>query len=182
MKIMYVEDNPANVLLVKRVAKVGSHEVVSFIDGNEVLAKYESISPDLVLMDVQIAGELNGLDVVRRLRERGIKTPIVAVTAYAMMGDREKCIDAGCDDYMAKPLPVNELVQLFDRYTKKITAELQAVKARETAEQAVIVSAEVPAEEKTPISAPTETLEETKPDTTAKKEDNQPSQTATTSD
>ena len=103
MRILYVEDNPANLFLVKRVARMGNHEVLNYIDGDDVLANFGSDNPDLVLMDIQLVGELSGLDVVKQLRKDGFKTPIVAVTAYAMSGDRERCLDAGCDDYMAKP-------------------------------------------------------------------------------
>lgn len=124
MRILYVEDNPANVLLVKRVAKMGHHEVVNFMDGKEALAKFEDVNPHLVLMDVQIAGEMNGLDVVRKLRELGYTTPIVAVTAYAMVGDKERCLEAGCDDYMPKPLPVAELVKMFEEYAKTAVATM----------------------------------------------------------
>lgn len=118
MKIMYVEDNLANFSLVKRVARMGGHEVLSYIVGEDALKNYEHDRPDLILMDLQLAGEMHGLEVVKKLREKGYQTPIVAVTAYAMVGDRERCIEAGCNDYIAKPLPVPQLVELFARYSK----------------------------------------------------------------
>ena len=89
MRILYVEDNPANLFLIKRVAKMGDHEVINLIDGEEALRKIDLIKPDLILMDIQLAGQLTGLDVVRKLRQDGLTIPIVAVTAYAMVGDRE---------------------------------------------------------------------------------------------
>lgn len=116
MRIMYIEDNPANLFLVKRVARMGNHDVINYIDGQTALEKFESDNPDLVLIDIQLSGELSGLDVVKKLRKQGHKTPVVAVTAYAMVGDRERCLDAGCDDYLAKPLPVPALVELIKRY------------------------------------------------------------------
>jgi two-component system cell cycle response regulator DivK len=122
MKVLYVEDNPANVFLVKRVARMGNHEIINYIDGGQALKKYDEISPDLVLMDIQLAGDKSGLDVVRELRARGVKTPIIAVTAYAMVGDKERCIDAGCDDYLAKPLPIPRLVEIFDAHNKRVLA------------------------------------------------------------
>jgi CheY-like chemotaxis protein len=125
MRVLYVEDNPANVFLVKRVAKMGNHEIVNFVDGTEALARYKAINPDLVLMDIQIAGELNGLDVVKRLRADGVDTPIIAVTAYAMVGDRERCIEAGCNDYMAKPLPIPQLVQIFEHYSQHTPKKIE---------------------------------------------------------
>ncbi len=120
MKILYVEDNPANLSLLQRIARMGGHEVVSYTEGESALRNYEKDKPDLVLMDVQLSGGMNGLDVVRKLRERGHKTPIIAVTAYAMTGDRERCIEAGCDTYIAKPLPVAELVELVKVFEEKI--------------------------------------------------------------
>jgi CheY-like chemotaxis protein len=116
MRILYVEDNPANVSLVKRVAR--GHELINYMDGEEVLANFDKDRPDLVLMDIQLAGRLTGLEVVEKLRERGHKTPIVAVTAYAMLGDRDRCLSSGCDDYMSKPLDIARLVQLFAHYSQ----------------------------------------------------------------
>lgn len=116
MKIMYVEDNPANLSLLLRIARMGGHVVISYTEGEAALTNYDLDKPDLVLMDVQLSGGLTGLDVVRNLRGRGHKTPIVAVTAYAMTGDKERCIEAGCDTYIAKPLPIQELVELIQRY------------------------------------------------------------------
>jgi DNA-binding response OmpR family regulator len=72
-------------------------------------------------MDIQLSGELSGLDVVRKLRDQGYKTPIIAVTAYAMAGDRERFLEAGCNDYMAKPLPVPQLVNLIQHYQELIS-------------------------------------------------------------
>ncbi|MGJ3240304.1 MAG: response regulator [Anaerolineae bacterium] len=126
MKILYVEDNPANVFLVKRVARMGSHEIINYIDGNQALRKFDEINPDLVLMDIQLAGDKSGLDVVRELRSRGVQTPIIAVTAYAMVGDRERCIEAGCDDYLAKPLPIPRLVEIFQSYQEQVTQSMPA--------------------------------------------------------
>jgi CheY-like chemotaxis protein len=122
MRVLYVEDNPANVFLVKRVARMGNHEIINLIDGQQALRKFDDIQPDLVLMDIQLSGEIGGLDVVRELRERGVSTPIIAVTAYAMVGDKERCLEAGCDEYMAKPLPVPRLVELFETHSKRAAA------------------------------------------------------------
>lgn len=127
MKILYVEDNAANVFLVKRIAKVGGHDVVNYIDGSEALQQFESDHPDLVLMDIQLAGDLTGLDVVQRLRNRGSRVPIIAVTAYAMVGDRERCLAAGCDDYLAKPLPIPRLMEIFDHYAKIPQSQIETL-------------------------------------------------------
>jgi two-component system, cell cycle response regulator DivK len=116
VRILYVEDNPANLYLVKRVAH--NHEVINYVDGEDALANFDDDRPDLVLMDVQLAGHLSGLDVVRKLRASGHKVPIVALTAYAMVGDRDQCMAAGCDDYIAKPLPIPQFVRMIEHYNE----------------------------------------------------------------
>lgn len=126
MRIVYVEDNLANVHLVKRVARMGQHEVINYIDGMDAFNNFASDHPDLVLMDIQLAGELTGIEVVQKLRAKGFTTPIIAVTAYAMVGDKERCIEAGCTDYMSKPIPVTELVKLFQEYNQQITESKQS--------------------------------------------------------
>lgn len=149
MRILYVEDNPANVFLVQRVARIGNHEVIHYTEGQPALDNFDRDNPDLILMDVQIPGKMDGLDVVRALRARGVKTVIVAVTAYAMMGDREKCLAAGCDTYLSKPMPVQELVELLRRYDPKQEAT-PAVKTETV--PAVAAPAETPAApETTPV-------------------------------
>lgn len=120
LRILYVEDNAANLSLLYRVAKMGGHEVINRSTGEKALADFDAIKPDLVLMDVQLEGVLTGLQVVERLRAQGHTLPIVAVTAYAMKGDREQALAAGCDDYLPKPLPIKRLVALLEHYQREI--------------------------------------------------------------
>jgi two-component system cell cycle response regulator DivK len=120
MRILYVEDNPANLFLVKRVAKVGGHEVINYIDGEQALSNIDQDKPDMILMDIQLAGAMSGLDVVQKLRSDGCHLPIIAVTAYAMLGDRDRFLAAGCDDYLAKPLPIPRLVEMLEHYNQQI--------------------------------------------------------------
>lgn len=129
MRILYVEDNPANVSLVQRVARIGGHQVVTYTNGESALEFFDRDAPDLLLIDIQLAGELTGLDVVKSLRTQGKKLPVVALTAYAMVGDRERCIEAGCDGYLPKPLPITELVDLFQRYNVSVAPETPAAPA-----------------------------------------------------
>lgn len=117
MRIIYVEDNPANLALVQRVARLGQHEVENFVSGEDALEKVVEAPPDLLLVDIQLAGLMNGLDLALALRERAVSVPMVAVTAYAMLGDRERCLDAGFQDYMPKPLPVSDLIALFENFS-----------------------------------------------------------------
>ena len=120
MKIMYVEDNPANISLLQRIARMGGHDVINYSNGEHALDNFAQDRPDLVLMDLQLEGRISGLEVVKLLRQRGFTTPIVAVTAYAMVGDRERCLEAGCDSYLSKPLPIAELVELVQTYERKV--------------------------------------------------------------
>ena len=153
MRILYVEDNPANLFLVQRVARMGNHEVVTYTEGQPALDHFKDDKPDLVLMDIQLSGILNGLDVVKALRAAGHKTPIVAVTAYAMSGDREKCMEAGCDGYLSKPLPVGELVELFRRYEPAAAAKPVEVAAPAAPVTAPSASMTVAPEPKLDINA-----------------------------
>ncbi|MCL4255284.1 MAG: response regulator, partial [Anaerolineae bacterium] len=160
MRILYVEDNPANVSLVKRVAR--EHELVNYVDGEEALRNFEKDNPDLVLMDIQLTGRLSGLDVVRELRQKGYTVPIIAVTAYAMIGDRERCLAAGCDDYMAKPLPIPDLLRLFEKRKQEVEASATAPVTAITPAPTPEVKAETPvvATDK-PVTPP---VTETKPE------------------
>jgi CheY-like chemotaxis protein len=165
MKIMYVEDNPANISLLQRIARMGGHEVINYTDGEKALERFADDKPDLVLMDLQLEGRITGLDVVKQLRERGFTTPIVAVTAYAMVGDRERCIEAGCDSYLSKPLPVAELVELVQAYERNANertepsppvttaAEIPAALVVETQEVNVLTAVEEAAPEATAPAA-----------------------------
>lgn len=116
MRILYVEDNPANLSLMQRIARMGGHDVVSYTEGEIALDRYAQDNPDLILLDVQLAGKLTGVDVVKKLREMGVTKPVIAVTAYAMVGDKERFLESGFDAYLSKPLPVTELVELVQKY------------------------------------------------------------------
>ena len=124
MRILYVEDNIPNVLLVQRIASIGHHDVISYPQGEQAIDSFEQDKPDLVLMDIQLQGKLNGLEVVRILRAKGFATPIIALTAYAMGGDRQRCLEAGCDDYVPKPVSVTELIEIFSRYQSRIPTQI----------------------------------------------------------
>lgn len=127
MRVAYVEDNSTNLALVERVASMNHHVIVSYTEGEIALRELMREKVDLILMDVELAGELSGLQVVRGLRAQGLTTPIIAVTAYAMMGDREKCLEAGCTGYLPKPLPIPELVSLLNHYDELVKQQVPEV-------------------------------------------------------
>lgn len=167
MRVVYVEDNIANVHLVKRVARMGKHEVINYIDGMDALNNFGNDEPDLVLMDIQLAGELTGIEVVQKLREKGFTTPIIAVTAYAMVGDRERCMEAGCTGYMSKPIPIPDLVNLFQEYDKpkaKPVAESPVEKTENSTPESELKANDPVEEETTTVaSKPDPAISEEKP-------------------
>jgi CheY-like chemotaxis protein len=116
MRIAYVEDNATNVALIERILRIKQHVLTSYADGETALDALLAEPQDVILVDVELASDMTGLDLVRRLRERGTTTTIIAVTAYAMVGDREKCMAAGCNDYLAKPIAVTDLLGLLEKH------------------------------------------------------------------
>lgn len=116
MRIAYVEDNAINLALVERVTRMLQHEVVNYEEGEEALVALSNQTFDLILMDIELAGALSGLEVVTQLRQAGMTTPIVALTAYAMAGDRERILKVGCNEYLPKPIPIAQFIELLKRY------------------------------------------------------------------
>jgi PAS domain S-box-containing protein len=118
LRILVAEDNPVNQLLVTRLLEKMGHEVIQAKSGNKVLSLLDQGRFDLVLMDVQMP-ELNGLDAATMIRQtekkRGTRVPIVAMTAHAMGGDRERCIAAGMDAYISKPIRIPEFLGTLER-------------------------------------------------------------------
>jgi CheY-like chemotaxis protein len=132
LKILLAEDNIINQKLAVRLLEKQGHEVVVAGDGKEALEKFDQSFFDLVLMDVQMP-EMDGLMATSmiRMREQGTSrhTPIVALTAHAMKGDRERCLAAGMDGYIAKPINVQQLFQTIDQILSNMqenTATLQS--------------------------------------------------------
>lgn len=123
MRILYVEDNEINQALVERVIRAKQHTVLFREDGEGALALLaEDPAIDLILLDIELAGAISGMDVIKEMRSRGDARPVVAVTAYAMMGDRERFLEAGCDQYLPKPLNIVDLLALLDEYDAELSA------------------------------------------------------------
>jgi two-component system cell cycle response regulator DivK len=113
-KILIVEDNPQNMRLVEMALSAESYFLLEATNGEEALEIAKQERPDLIIMDVQLP-QMSGLEVTRKLREipEFNRTPIIAVTAYAMKGDEEKALDAGCSAYLSKPIRARELPNLI---------------------------------------------------------------------
>ena len=121
LKVLVAEDNRINVLLATALLKKLGHEVHTVGNGREALEALAARSYDLVLMDVHMP-EMDGMEATRRIREaesqgrRKVRTPIVALTASTLEGDRQICIDAGMDDFLSKPLDPEALKAAINRY------------------------------------------------------------------
>jgi len=115
-KILIAEDNPVNRELLRELLEMRGHTVAEACDGEEALGMMEQSQPDLVLLDIGMP-LLDGFGVIRKIREnpRFASMPVVAVTAYAMQGDREKILSAKFDGYLSKPVDARSLVQELDR-------------------------------------------------------------------
>ncbi|MGA8234568.1 MAG: response regulator, partial [Candidatus Acidiferrales bacterium] len=118
VRILLVEDNAVNQLVVLRILEKQGHAVTIAADGKKALAALGKDSYDLVLMDIQMP-EMNGWEATRAIRESekatGEHIPIAAMTAHAMKGDEERCIAAGMDDYLTKPIHTPELLALIGK-------------------------------------------------------------------
>jgi len=115
-KILVVEDNPLNMRLIEMTLRRRGYMLLMASDAQEEIKMALIERPDLIIMDIQLPG-INGLDVTRKLRKTPpvSDTPIIGVTAYAMKGDREKIIEAGCDAYLSKPVDTRQLPELVAR-------------------------------------------------------------------
>ena len=104
-KILIIEDNEQNLYLLTYILTSHGYEVIQALDGQDGIDKAKIEQPDLILLDIQLP-EMDGYTVARHLRaEPEIRNgPIVAVTSYAMVGDRDKSIEAGCTGYIEKPI------------------------------------------------------------------------------
>ncbi|HIE25587.1 MAG TPA: response regulator [Anaerolineales bacterium] len=111
-KILYIEDNPDNMRLVKRALKARGYILHGAVDGLSGLEMLESIMPTCILLDINLP-DIDGYEVARRIRKHRNsevrQIPIIAITANTLKGDAEKALDAGCDVYMSKPINIREL-------------------------------------------------------------------------
>ena len=109
-KILCVEDDDDSAFMLKRRLQRHGYEVAIAVNGNEGVARARQEQPDLILMDIDLP-ELNGLEATRLLKSAPETSaiPVVVLTAHAMVGDRERCLDAGMDSYLSKPVQIQDL-------------------------------------------------------------------------
>jgi two-component system, sensor histidine kinase and response regulator len=120
LHILIAEDNPINQKLAVRLLQKQGHTSIVANNGREALETWARQSFDAILMDMMMP-EMDGLEATIAIRERekatGAHIPIIAITANAMTGDREKCLAAGMDEYISKPVDVTQLYEALDKLT-----------------------------------------------------------------
>ena len=123
-KILYVEDNPQNMRLVRKILSNQGYAMLEAVDGMSCLRLLEQERPDLILMDLNLP-DIDGLEVTTRIKANPqiADIPVIALTANAMHGDRERCLEAGCSGYIPKPLTKSELVNTVAYFLKHVRQE-----------------------------------------------------------
>jgi two-component system cell cycle response regulator DivK len=113
-RILIVEDNPVHMRLIEMTLRSKNYTLLKATSGEEAMDIATRERPDLILMDLNLP-EMTGFEVTKKLRENPSfsHTPIIAITAYAMRGDRERVIESGCDAYLTKPINTHELLNVI---------------------------------------------------------------------
>lgn len=116
-KILVVEDNPDNRILIIDILESLNYEVKVAIDGEEGVELAQSMVPDLILMDLSLP-KMDGWTAAGQIKETPTlrHIPIIALTAHAMVGDRERALEAGCDDYITKPIDLRTLAMKLQQH------------------------------------------------------------------
>jgi CheY-like chemotaxis protein len=119
-RVLVVEDNERNRKVVRIVLKAKGYEVFEAANADEALAILRTHPPDLILMDIGLPG-MSGDALTRQIKAnpQWAHLPIIALTAHAMKGERQQFLDAGCDDYISKPIDTHVLVDLVHNYLSK---------------------------------------------------------------
>lgn len=117
--ILYIEDNPDNMLLVQRAVESRGYTLIKAVNGLTGVDTAENQEVDLILLDINLP-DIDGYEVARRLRKSSKSQlayiPIIAITANALKGDAERALEAGCDVYMSKPINIRELWARLEAY------------------------------------------------------------------
>ncbi len=116
-KVLVVEDNPLNMELVLEILRAQGYTAHEAIDGEEAIGKADKEAYDLILMDIELPG-MDGVEVAKIIKRKYKNLPIIALTSYAMKGDRERFLAAGFDEYVSKPLEVIDFIKRLEKYKK----------------------------------------------------------------
>lgn len=115
--VLYVEDNFHNRRIVNKVLTSKGYKILEAVDGESGLEMIRQTRPPLILLDITLPG-MDGIEVIQHLKaDPSLKDiPVIALTASAMHGDRERFLQAGCDDYLSKPIQVHELIEMVEKF------------------------------------------------------------------
>ncbi|HLB70065.1 MAG: response regulator [Candidatus Methanoperedens sp.] len=116
-KVLTVEDNPLNMELVIEILRSRGFTVHEAMDGENALRKLENETFDLILMDIELPG-MDGVEVTKIIKAKHRNLPVIALTSYAMKGDRERFLAAGFDEYISKPLDVSDFLNRLEKYRR----------------------------------------------------------------
>jgi CheY-like chemotaxis protein len=119
MNVLVIEDNEKNRYLISFILKGAGYNVIEAVSGEDGVGKATGEHPDLILMDIQLPG-IDGYETTRRIRADpfGAKIPIIALTSYAMTGDRERALAAGCTGYVEKPINPDTIMDEIQKYLR----------------------------------------------------------------
>jgi CheY-like chemotaxis protein len=122
--ILLAEDNETNIIMTRDMLQRKGYQVSIARNGLEAIARAREIHPDIILMDIQMP-ELDGLETTRRIRAEAslAHIPIIALTALAMPGDRERCLAAGANDYLCKPVSLQELLKVIETQLQEVASK-----------------------------------------------------------
>ena len=115
MKILCIEDNETNISLMRRLATRNNHHIISYRSAEHALENFAEDRPHLIVIDYLLEGTLNGLQLVKILREQGHVLPIVMTSAFS--DKRSECLEAGCDVFIEKPIDIYRFFAILERYT-----------------------------------------------------------------
>ena len=120
--ILYVEDNPDNRMLVRRVLLSEAYALVEATTASQALALLQANQPDLILMDINMP-DMDGYALTAHIKSMSEfeRIPIIAITANVMRGDREKTLEAGCDGYIQKPIDIDQLTREIEKFLVRRT-------------------------------------------------------------
>jgi two-component system cell cycle response regulator DivK len=128
-KILIIEDNEQNLYLLTFILKKHDYEVLQALNGLDGIEKVKKTNPDMILLDIQLP-EMDGYEVARELRKipESKIIPIIAITSYAMAGDREKALEAGCTGYLTKPINPDTFISSIEEFLPNAFLERDGLK------------------------------------------------------
>lgn len=120
-RILYVEDLPQNMLLVRRILEALGHALLEAENGDLGWESVVAYQPDLILMDLRLPGETSGFDLIRRIKghQEYCRIPVVALTAYGFDEVARKAMEAGCDDFLVKPADIRQIRALLEKFLQQ---------------------------------------------------------------